>query len=999
MKKRHFPTIAGLSLALAGALAGVLPVSADPPPNVLFILYDDVDIYGDLEPFGGDGIELQTPFSKRLAAEGKKFDHFYTNGSVCSPTRTGFTTGEYPVKFGIGHALGLSPIDRGIPALPAGLPTLARLFADMNYATGAFGKWHLGSSRPEYTPAGVGFEEVAVICNFGAAPTSYYNEPFCSAPSVPVSPSCTSTHATGCTIEKTLEFFETALDSPAGEPRGSGAKSFFAQVWLNAPHTPYHCPPGYTCPVCVPYNPAPNARTCNVADERQFHAAMLDHAEAQLEKLAADLDERGEWENTLVILASDNGGTGTIAKAGTILEGAKSTFLERGVRTPLLIKGPGITSSTVSQPVIGHDLLATLAEYFGATTTYDGPGISFAPLLVPALGSWEGSDRTMFWDGHSGSSNIQQPLFTPYLRYAVRKPMAGSTWKLVQSNLHGGGVIPELYDLGASESELIDNNKAFGQTAIRNHLQAEHSNWRMATAEHLPPVAGYDGADPQVQGGFQFAVPTPPAVYSRVTLEEHPATDIGGQNFSVSFTITPSQLPVPGSAGAQFGQARLVERVGSWSVLIRNDGLIAFTVEQATGGAAVLANRVSLQTGATYRVTAAFEVNRGLTLYVNDTQAKLRQPVYSVATANPVTVGRHPSSNHHPYVGTLKNLAFHPIAIRSEDLELQGVWRTGFETGNPSPFSTAVRGTLSADSDAHRGVKSLEHVSTAASSYTFPWYGAVVESVSAPADLPFEYQLTAWVKAAADETEVELFLFCLNGASPPSLAWNPRSNSKSVHLASTEWRRITHQHQCPPGTTSANFRLGLNDYPGTVNWDDLSVGRLSKSWASYDFEGANAGIFGNYYAVGGTGHTGSKSMIVPTYTESPIQEFALGSNHHFQVSYWAKTDDPGTSTLRLWFFCLDNQNPAQPIAQLAGYCPIATYPYDSDPPPSHDTRCIRSSPGAVRSAATGAAMWQKFSLGATCPSNTSKVGIRLEAGTSGPDILVDDLSVNITSEP
>ncbi|MEO1367270.1 MAG: sulfatase-like hydrolase/transferase, partial [Acidobacteriota bacterium] len=372
-----------LALALAVALSAGCAgpdgrqgpaIDQQSPPNLLFVLYDDLDLIGDLEPYGADPEEVQTPFANVLAAEGKRFDRFYVNAPVCSPTRVALLSGHYPTRFGFTWA-SEETSRRGLPSSGATLP---RLLQGRGYLTGAFGKWHIGSSQDALLPQSVGFDRAAINCtftNFGRLPATpepagsgagigYENARFCDRPGHPLSDSGRR-FATTYTVDKALELIGDALDAPPGAAPGPAARPFYAQVWLHAPHTPLTCPPGIDdCPDCDPTTPD----GCDRAQKRRIHHAMIRHAESQLARLHRDLEERGVWENTWVILASDNGGVGGWHEPSTALRGAKGSLYERGVRTPLLIAGPGVEAGVVEETVVGLDLLPTLAELLDLPT-------------------------------------------------------------------------------------------------------------------------------------------------------------------------------------------------------------------------------------------------------------------------------------------------------------------------------------------------------------------------------------------------------------------------------------------------------------------------------------------------------------------------------------------------------------------------------------------------------------------------------------------------------
>src|SRR6188474_3040400 len=135
--------------------------AAGPPPNIVFILVDDMG-YADLGCMGAK--DIRTPNIDRLAKEGVRFTDFYANAPVCTPTRCGFITGRWQQRVGLEWAMGFTAEqwrrkgdewvrepDIHALGLPTSVPTLPKMMKAAGYATGAFGKWHLGY-RDEYNP-------------------------------------------------------------------------------------------------------------------------------------------------------------------------------------------------------------------------------------------------------------------------------------------------------------------------------------------------------------------------------------------------------------------------------------------------------------------------------------------------------------------------------------------------------------------------------------------------------------------------------------------------------------------------------------------------------------------------------------------------------------------------------------------------------------------------------------------------------------------------------
>lgn len=165
---------ATLAVALLGA--GRLIAAEEAPPNFVVILADDLG-YGDLGCYGHP--RHRTPHLDRLAAEGLRFTDFHSNGPMCSPTRAALMTGLYPSRFGRNMETALSNRDDRNAGLPLAAVTIAEVLRERGYATGAFGKWHLGYEPPFVPPARVSTSSavcfpvtgtITPIATAGAAP-------------------------------------------------------------------------------------------------------------------------------------------------------------------------------------------------------------------------------------------------------------------------------------------------------------------------------------------------------------------------------------------------------------------------------------------------------------------------------------------------------------------------------------------------------------------------------------------------------------------------------------------------------------------------------------------------------------------------------------------------------------------------------------------------------------------------------------------------------------
>ncbi|NDC64655.1 MAG: sulfatase, partial [Planctomycetia bacterium] len=317
--------------AAACAIGGMLPpgpAAADPPPNILIIVGDDVG-YADV---GFQGCrDIPTPALDALAAAGTRFTSGYVSCPVCSPTRAGLLTGRYQNRFG--HEFNPESPDYGLPTTET---TLADRLRAAGYATGLVGKWHLGL-RPDMIPARRGFDE---FFGFLDGAHSYFDPRGILRGEAGVAEIDYSTDAFA---REACDFIDRHRDRP-----------WFLCLAFNAVHTPMQATPERL------------ARFAGIADSRRrTYAAMMAAMDEAIGRVRERLAATGRTADTLVAFISDNGGPTlqgtTINGAGNApLRGGKRTTLEGGIRVPFLLSWPGHVPVGVShEPVLQLDITAT----------------------------------------------------------------------------------------------------------------------------------------------------------------------------------------------------------------------------------------------------------------------------------------------------------------------------------------------------------------------------------------------------------------------------------------------------------------------------------------------------------------------------------------------------------------------------------------------------------------------------------------------------------------
>ena len=391
--------ISGLFLSLA-AVFGVLLVSASKPclaassgrPNVLFILVDDLG-WSDLGYSGSKVYE--TPNVDRLSKQGMIFTDFYSAGPVCSPTRASILTGKYPARTGITTYLISPSQDAAHVASHLALEelTLAETFQKNGYATGYFGKWHLGYKN-EHWASHQGFDVAIGGIDLPRAWKLCY--PDRRAPTAKTWPKTHTrffspyhlTHLengpageylTDRLTDETIQFIE--------QHRG---KPFLAYLSFHTVHTPLQAKPEIV-ERCQKKIESLGLDTKKEDDrrEKQFqnnpnYAAMVHHMDENVGRLLHRLDELGLSDTTIVVFTSDNGGKGSVT-SNLPLRGMKHNLYEGGIRVPLIVRWPKEVApdSHNDCPLISNDLYPTLLELTGCPLEPKQhlDGVSFSSVL------------------------------------------------------------------------------------------------------------------------------------------------------------------------------------------------------------------------------------------------------------------------------------------------------------------------------------------------------------------------------------------------------------------------------------------------------------------------------------------------------------------------------------------------------------------------------------------------------------------------------------------
>jgi arylsulfatase A-like enzyme len=391
--------VAGILVLFGGlveAVFGRIANAAEPlarKPNIVFILADDLG-WTDLACYGSRYYE--TPNIDRLAAEGMRFTHGYTCGPNCQPTRAALMTGQYGPRTGIYTVGGtdrfdtsmrpLVPVENVTRLAPAKV-TMAESLKKAGYASGLFGKWHLGED-PKHHPLAQGFDEAIVSMG------RHFD--FKTNPKADLPPGA---YLADFLTDRAIGFIERHKDRP-----------FLLCLHHFAVHSPHEAKPDK---VAHFKDKPPSA-----GHRSPVYAAMIASLDDSVGRVVARLDELKLSQNTLVVFTSDNGGVGGYVAAGVRtkegitdnapLRGGKGMLYEGGVRVPFIFRWPSRIrpGAVCEEPIISVDMYPTLLALSGAPAPHGQPldGLSILPLLERDA-STAFSRHALYWHfpGYLGS--------------------------------------------------------------------------------------------------------------------------------------------------------------------------------------------------------------------------------------------------------------------------------------------------------------------------------------------------------------------------------------------------------------------------------------------------------------------------------------------------------------------------------------------------------------------------------------------------------------------
>jgi len=466
--KSHIPRLsqwAGVFFCAFAVCAVVpqLPAQAAEQPHIVLILADDLGP-GDLSCYGGD--IAKTPHIDKLASEGTRFTQFYVAAPICSPSRCGLLTGQFPARWRITSFLQTRKGNRGCEQddfLDPQAPSLPRILRSAGYKTAHIGKWHLGGGRD--------VQNAPKFAEYG------YDEGIGTYESPEPHPDITATdwiwspqdkvkrwERTGFFVDKTLDFLSRHKDQ----------HPCFVNLWLDDSHTPW----------------IPSA-DAEKGDNLKNLRGVLRETDRQIGRLMEGLKQLGLDDKTLVIFMSDNGALPTfMGRRNLGMRGSKLSLYEGGIRMPCIVRWPGAAPAgrTDNESVLAAvDLLPTLVDIAGAKlpegVAFDGQNVRSA-LTGQAI-----SERKspLFWEYGRNDEFFKYPgkVVDRSPRLAVRE----GNWKLLL-NHDGSGA--ELYDLAVDRNET--NNLAQQKPEVVKSLSEKLLAWQRTLPK--PAAAAQTSVEP-----------------------------------------------------------------------------------------------------------------------------------------------------------------------------------------------------------------------------------------------------------------------------------------------------------------------------------------------------------------------------------------------------------------------------------------------------------------------------------------------------------------------
>lgn len=466
-------------LVLAGLLTSAFSASLlakDTKPNVVFIIADDLG-YGDLSSYGQE--KFSTPHIDEIASNGMRFTQAYSGTTVSAPSRSSLITGLHSGHTSIRGNREINP--EGQFPIPANTNTIFKMFKDAGYQTGAFGKWGLGFPGSEGDPNNQYIDEFyGYNCQMLAHnyyPTHlWHNDKKIELPEN--NDGACVTYSQDLIQEETLKFIENQ----------KADKPFFLFVPNVLPHAELLVPEDSILQKFKgkfpekPYRGIdyghPSFRKgpyCSQEYPRATFAAMVTRFDMYVGQIVQKLKDEGLYENTLIIITSDNGphreggADPDFFNSNSIYRGYKRDLYEGGIRIPFIASWKGkITPGTSSDFMFAFwDLMPTFAEVAKSKDKnfFGGDGLSILPTLT-----------------NKGKQKKHDYLYFEFQELGGRQAVRKGSWKLIRQNIRKEGGYYELYNIASDPSENWNRIEEYPQIfdelkSIMEQARIDDPNW------------------------------------------------------------------------------------------------------------------------------------------------------------------------------------------------------------------------------------------------------------------------------------------------------------------------------------------------------------------------------------------------------------------------------------------------------------------------------------------------------------------------------------------
>jgi len=460
MNRRDFLRAFGIGAAACGLrrLASAAAAAKD-RPNIVLCMTDDQG-FGDVAYNGHP--RVKTPVLDEMARTCLRFDRFYAAAPVCSPTRGSVMTGRHPNRYGcFAPNYSIRPEE----------VTIARVLKSAGYATGHFGKWHLGpvKATSPVSPGACGFEQWLSHDNF------FELDPSLSRNGA--DPQKIEGESSEIIVNEALAF--VAKTAKARKP-------FFTVVWFGSPHVPYKA---------LPADRKPYA---DLPETQQHYLGEITAMDRAMGMLRAGLRKLGVADQTLLWFCSDNGATGPGSTGG--LKGRKGGLSEGGIRVPGILEWPARvrTPRATDVPCCTSDIYPTIVDLLGLTVPNQVQPIDGISLRELIDGKMKRRPKPIAFWKYSAGQERKNPSYlppealkgwwrtftnrthpTPATKgFAGEAALIDNQYKLLKGSKGAG-----LYDLAADPGETKDLTKSKPDLAAK--MTAELEVWQASVERSL----------------------------------------------------------------------------------------------------------------------------------------------------------------------------------------------------------------------------------------------------------------------------------------------------------------------------------------------------------------------------------------------------------------------------------------------------------------------------------------------------------------------------------